>query len=71
VSYRTLENIDSLPLASCGFDTQILIKLCYSDSLYLGIIKYFFGAVVGERSAKLLFLSALHLVYFQQLTYKI
>jgi hypothetical protein len=37
----------------------------------LGIIKYFSGAIVGERSAKLLFLFALDLVFFQQLTYKI
>ena len=35
-----LQRIDSLPSAPRGFDTQILIELCYSDSLLLGIISY-------------------------------
>jgi hypothetical protein len=60
----------SLPSTPNGFNTNI-IELCYSDSLHLGIIKYFSGAINRKRSAKLLFLFALHLVYFQQLTYKI
>jgi hypothetical protein len=39
--------------------------------MHLGIIKYFSGAIAGERNAKLLFLFALDLVFFQQLMYKI
>jgi hypothetical protein len=66
--YRALENI-CLPSAPYGFDTQILIKLCYSDSMLLRIIKYFSGTVIGEHSAKFLFLFTL-LVYFKQLAYK-
>jgi hypothetical protein len=54
-----------------GLTLKYLSKLCYNDSLLLRIIKYFSGAVAGEHSAKLLFLFALHLVYLQQLTYKI